>query len=390
MTHRTEIAALAFVLLAGLVGCDEGPKVKAEDLPDAGKNQAVMDKNIQDAVQSAAVMPSAAATADTGPPASGVFAPGDADKAHMPGAPASVEVIAAGSAPLQNLTPTAGLAKPKRFMLSIARTTMPGGPRPVVDYVIEAKLAGQQGEGKDAKAAKKPAEAAPSATASAAAAPPAPIPAKRPLVFTVVKATPAQQQPGALPEGFTKLLKSVEGSQILATLTPNGAILGEQARVSKDMNPGLQEFVEVLTEVLGLFMSPMPAEPVGVGGYWIAADRAKSAGINVMRYRVTKVEQMKGDEVAFSLDLRQYAVSQDEHPSMVKAGAIIVGMNARGKATFVRKRGELLPITGELKAPMVVQLANPQQPQAAQPIQYETTVRLTPLMAAEEEKPPAK
>ena len=337
-------ALIALAVSLSTFGCAETTSTHGEDAPKhAGPNQAVMDKDIANAVQSAQATPTQPGAGQPGPPPSGVFAPGEADKVVPAGMPVKIDLIDGGSGAKMVLTPSLDLPKGGTLRVSIARS-IPGGALPTTVFELSVKTPGADAE--DAEGS---------------------------IVFVVDKVTVDTGQQGAPPADVAKMLASLKGTKVAAKLSQDGSVSGEKLELAKGVKPPLDQFVVGLVDVLGLFFSPFPSEPVGVGAYWIAADRTKYAGMDLARYRVTKVEKMVGDELVLSSDVRMYAADANQMPAIAQGEAMLVGFATSGKGALAMRRGTLLPITAELKLPVLMKLASPQQPQRVVPLQFETT-----------------
>ena len=364
------VLPLSLAACLGAAACDSDKPVASDaGAADAGPNQALMDKNIAEAVASAAAPGAQPGNPAGGPPPNGVFAPGMADQAHALGKPVAVELIEAGAEPRQVLTGAYDLTKPSKLRLTISRS-LPGGVMPNVDFTLRAQAPKEE-------AAVEP---APAADAGVAAGKP------RPVVFTVLEASPSSEQPGRVPAELGKVLETLVGSKIHAVLAPDGSISDERAELGKDVQPPMDEFAHGLEDALGLFMSPLPSKPVGVGAYWIASDRTEVAGMKVVRYRVTKLEQLLGEESAFSVDVRMYLIDDKQKPDIAQGEAVAMGFAAQGKGAWTARQGALWPTSGQLQMPFVIQLATAQQPQRAMPLQFETRAVVVPASGG---KPPA-
>jgi len=87
---------------------------------------------------------------------------------------------------------------------------------------------------------------------------------------------------------------------------------------------------------------PAPDKPVGVGAYWMVTDRSSILGVEVIRYRVFRVQEVDKAKVKLSLEIRQYAAK----PSVQAAGEKleVSRFESQGK-------GEVALILGNLLAP---------------------------------------
>ncbi len=340
----------AALMFCALLGCQDPPPKTDDKAADAGAEQPVVDPNIAEALASAqAASPGATAT-QKGPPPNGVFGPGEADAEHAPGTPVVVDVFDKGSGEKVTLKPPLDLGKGASFKLMVSRQ-IPGGRLPNVDFSITASTP----EGDDA--------------------------AEDQITFAITGATLSKEQPGALPPDLDKLVASLKGSKIVATRSPAGTLSDEKIELAKDVKPPVDQFAVALVDVLGLMFMPYPSEPVGKGARWMAHDRTDFSGIDVVRYRVTTVDSIAGDELAVSVMVSMYAVDQKQMPAIAKiegGEAMLAGFAAQGNGTLTLKTSGLVPTSAQLKLPVVAQLADPRQPQRAIPLQFETIARILP------------
>jgi hypothetical protein len=122
----------------------------------------------------------------------------------------------------------------------------------------------------------------------------------------------------------------------------------------KDKNPEIGPLLELamrgLVETLTQVTVPLPKKPVGVGGYWIATDRSTTFGIEVVRYRVFKVQKIEKDQATLAVDTRQYAVKEEIDLGAIAQNQKITAehFDSQGKGTLTWKGAELVSSTSEL------------------------------------------
>ena len=352
-TRRGGALMLSLLLLAA---CEDKTTATAEtsEEKDAGANAALVDKNIQNAVKSVAEAPNAAAA--DGPPPSGVFAVGGADRAHAPNAPPNIVMVARGSEPRVKLRPS--IAGKQQLRL----TVMKNYAQQIIlsiDYQLSAVISrgGEDNTG-----------------------PPT-------LVLTIDKADPSAPQQGipAMPADVAKKIQELKGTTLSMSMSPGGALGVETIALPKDATKGSETLTNMalgaLAEMVSLAMPSWPQEAVGVGAYWVADDRTLVSGVPVVRYRVTRIEKIEGDNITYSTDLRQYAADASSLPTGVPVGLTLAGFQSQGKAAASRTVGALWPSAVELHSPIVMQLISPQQPQRAAPLQVDTKAQLISAVA---------
>ncbi len=321
------IAALGLIF----TGCKDDKTTAADDAgaDDAGRKP-VLDGKLGAAVaaaESSTRQPSAAGAPGDGPPEAGFFPPGGADKAQAPGAPAKVEVLGEGAEPRVFLMTAPPSEQQVRVLAGYSQ-----GPQqqlPAFDFNLAIKADVPRSKDDLGK--------------------PVPIVAK---VVSV-------QIPGAggkLPKEMTDGLEKLKGAEIRYKLTSDGSMLDVTTTLPKDKAPSpeiaplLDLAMRGLLEAVTLVNVPLPKKPVGVGGYWIATDRGTSFGIDVVRYRVFKVQKIDKDQATLTVDTRQYAVSEQIDLGAIAQNQKIVAerFESQGKGSISWFANQVVPTTSEV------------------------------------------
>jgi hypothetical protein len=279
----------AAVCFAGLAACEEKSKSDAESSAasaDAGARTPAVDPNLAEAITEVAQQPGGPELGGKGPPQTGVFEPGVADKQLPLGSPPQLTLGSEGSAPKVALFTE--LVRPGKKREAAVRVSVRTGPRaamPTIDFLVvfDATQAKTEDDGK---------ERGPSS-----------------VVARVTSAKPAAEQPGMLPEGVANEVAKLKGSQIEYQLNANGGAQGIRAMPSKGMDGALGRVVEALGEVLATVHVPYPDKPVGQGAYWMVASREIYAGVDTLAYRMFKVEKLEGENATLSVNTKRYVAA---------------------------------------------------------------------------------
>ena len=338
MNALLRAAGLSIAALGLLSGCNDDKTTTAADagVEDAGSQKPILSGKLGAAVAAAESGTGQAAAPKApgdGPPEAGFFPPGGADKAQPASAPAKVEVLSEGADPKVQLV----LSRPSEQQVRVMGGYRAGGQQgglPVFDYGVSLKT--EKAKAKDEKEAK-------------------------PEAMQVVAKITSVTIPGAggkLPKELADGLEKLKGGEIRYQLTPEGVMLDLTTSLSrdkeKDKNPEIGPLLELalrgLVETLTQVTVPLPKKPVGVGGYWIATDRSTSFGIEVVRYRVFKVQKIEKDQATLSVDTRQYAVKEDIDLGAIAQNQKITAerFDSQGKGTLTWKSAELVSSTSEL------------------------------------------
>ncbi len=245
------------------------------------------------------------------PPPTGIFAPGEADKALPSGTPAKIDLMDDGAEPrvvLRHKPPTDDLKLPLAISLTMGGHAVLPPFR--VGLVIGPEKHGDDApkdKDKDKDNKKTPPKSASSAQASSSASA-APAPSLPPLTIAGprIAAVIDDMKLEGSDEAMPKELVAFKGSAVSFTLTDTGPVEFRQV-LAPGADPKLDFVLRAVEECLSALYVAAPDKPVGEGGYYIVADREMSLGVDVVRYRVFKVVKVLGDTAILSLDEKQYA-----------------------------------------------------------------------------------
>lgn len=281
MALRSFLALVPCVALAALPACDKQTETKRETSGDAGAPRpAGVDKNLAEAVAAVAGNPGE----QSGPPPNGVFAPGAADKELKSTDPPKFTLGGKGAPP----TVTFGASAAKTGKALLARTE------------VSVRLGPQQGlPTMDLSFAVDPEKPASPEDPAAAAGP-------RIATAKVMAARLAKEQPGTLPPEVAEQAGKIKGSKLRLEFAPAGAARVTAVEPSKEAEESLALVLRAAGDALVLAYLPYPAEPVGVGAYWLVTTREPFSGLDVVAYRMIKFEKMDGDKAVLSVNTKRY------------------------------------------------------------------------------------
>lgn len=351
------LAALSLCLLPGL-GCDEKPATHATAGADAGARSTspVVDPNIAAAVREVAKAP-LAETAGGGsdvkePPPNGVFAAGEADKEMAPGSPPKLTLGTTGGTPKLALE---GIVlepkKPRELAATVAVRTGPRAALPTIDLILKLK----------AEPPKKDDEGSGAAGLA--------------VLGRVESAKPSREQPGTLPAGVEEQIAKLVGSRLEYRLSENGALSSMSVHVPGGAEAALGRVVEGVGELASTLHVPFPAEPVGPGAYWMITSREQYIGLDVVAYRMFKVEDVSGSEATLSIATKRYvAGGQVTFPGLPKHEVDEFRGEGRGEIVVEPSRGI---VRARVQDTLLSNLAPEGDPQRRITIQLDVTSTVT-------------
>jgi hypothetical protein len=324
--------ATLLVVLGLAAGCGEDKKtITAEaDAGAAGPQKPVLEGKLGAAMRAAesAQAASSAAPGKEGPPESGVFAPGFADKAQAVGAPAKIELLGEGTEPRVALALSPSEDEQRETITVGVRQGGQGGTV-ALDYGLSIKIDKPKDKPKDDKPKDDKAPAGPK-------------------TFRVVATVTGVTTAAALGKEDADRIGKLKGTELRYQIGADGNVDDIKITLAKDADPILDGNIRALANALSVANVPLPPRPVGVGGYWIVTDRGVSyLGSEVVRYRVFKVEKIEKNRATLSVDLRQYA-TRDELDAGKGQKLGIDRFESSGKAKLDWSAAAFLPAQAEV------------------------------------------
>jgi hypothetical protein len=319
--------------------CDD--KKPSADAPraeaDAGSDKyATVDPKLAKALQAAA----GGAGSDDGPPPDGVFPPGGAERRHAMGVPTKVELVNDGAEPRvafrTDIDASADAFRIGSYGPAALEIAMQLGPRvalPTIDLSLSFGPAKGDREGPEW------------------------------LSAIVRKALPSQEQLSELPPDGAHMIASLEGTQILIKLTPDGRESDAQTVLGKTAQPELDRVAKNAADALVLATVPMPPKAIGVGAQWIAETRMEWSGLDVIAYRAFRVKSIDGERLDLGVDVKAYAASRDTQLQGIPPGAVLKQFEAEAQGEMTAVRGEAFARKFEMQERVVFLFSSPTPPE---------------------------
>lgn len=359
--HVPPRASVAVLLLASALAACEDEKRHSTHPVDAGAADAslsgpVLGGKLGQAVAAAASAGPAASAdkPDGGPPDTGIFSPESADEAHAPTAPAKLQLFDQGKDPtiLLSYAFAPGAERKATVLLQVRAAQSALTPLTVALVFKSEKPKDEKKTGKD-KETDKPAE-----------------PAALPVTVKIAEAKPLR---GA---NLGDDLANLKDVVIRYRLTPAGTATDIAIEYPKKSSDAIELVAGALVEALMGMTLPVPDKPVGVGAYWMVTDRARSSGVDVVRYRVAKLVKLDDKTATLSLDVRQYAANTTFGlPGLPKEIQVSLSKyESQGKGEISVGPDPFLPAKGQINIVMQTLLTSPQQ-QQGQRLMIQTDLR---------------
>jgi hypothetical protein len=334
------------VLALGLYGCEKEAQTErpAEPVASVDKAAAVdpaLAKAMAQASAAARSQRGPAAAVPGGPPPTGVFEPGAADKEARVGSAPKITLGEKGKEPRVTLGP----AQPKpgwKTQGTVQVMLQPPDPRqaplPVqVALTLEAQKPRLGDAGADAAA---PADA----------------------VAVTARVKSAEVVATGVPQELAARFSALKGAKIEYLVAPDGSGSGFRYDLPGAASE-LVDYMRVLSDTLAIVTLPTPNVPLGQGGFWMTTTREGVYGLDLVTYRMVKIEKLDGDRATLSVATKRYAASDRFEFAGLPADVPreLIEFDAKSDGRVELKAGAPFPNGGEIGSMLAAKLGTPER-----------------------------
>jgi hypothetical protein len=336
MVMRLRDICICATTLVVTSGCQSEEKTQqapqAEASASAKPEGPALDPALAKAMADAAKPGAPGAATQGGPPPKGIFAPGEADRQIAVGAAPQLTLGSNGSEPRARLTSGFGTKdKPLQRHISIALQAGPQqGALPVefdVDFVQEK----------------------PEANA-----------ARSKVTAKVVGATLPQGLP--VPPEVSAAMTKLRGSSVRFEVWPDGGATGFQFEAPKDAPPNLGDILRTLGDSIAAVTLPFPQEAVGAGGFWMATSRDGLMGLDLVTYRMVRVESIADGVAKLNVGSKRYATGTKFAMEALQGNFTLDEFVSTSDGILQYPVGVSVPVDGQLRTVLAASLIPAEQP----------------------------
>ena len=179
--------------------------------------------------------------------------------------------------------------------------------------------------------------------------------------------------PGAPPD-FVRDVGRLKGSKVEYQVLSDGSGSNFRFEVAKGVEG--EDTIRALSDTVAVVTLPVPDKPVGAGAYWMVASRDGTFGLDLVSYRLVKVESIEPGKVTLSVNTKRYSAS----PTFDLAGLPpdlprdLVEFQSVGEGTLHLVPGSGFPASGTQSSVLAAAVGKPNQP--PQTLQLRTTAKI--------------
>jgi len=273
-----------------------------------------------------AARPAGSANAAGGPPPTGIFGPGEADKAAPKGSPATLTLGSNGSEPRVSLGPAPKPGLKRAGTIDLATQSDPQQGAIPIQFAVTLEALKPKAEPKEGEAP--------------------------PLTSVVVKVTNAKINAPGVPADLASAVGKLKGSRVEYQVGADGSALNLRTEIPKGIDAGFKDPVQALSDLLLNVALPYPNKPLGLGAFWMVTSRDMIMGLDVVTYRMVKVEKIEGTHVSLSVNTKRYAASPAfELEGLPPDAPHTMGeFRSMGEGKVTVASGEAVPNEGEIQS----------------------------------------
>jgi hypothetical protein len=172
---------------------------------------------------------------------------------------------------------------------------------------------------------------------------------------------------------------ALKGTRITDDVAPDGS--GSNFRTEAPAAASeVRDHLRVLVDALALVTLPRPSEPLGVGAIWMATSREAVFGMDLVTYRLVKVEEISADSVTLSVGTKRYATSNrfDMDGLRPDDPHELLEFQSKGDGRLTFATGSPFPHSGELQSLLAAALGEGGQQKGVLQVQSRVGVDFRP------------
>ncbi|HUG69665.1 MAG TPA: hypothetical protein VMM76_18080 [Pirellulaceae bacterium] len=157
--------------------------------------------------------------------------------------------------------------------------------------------------------------------------------------------------PSPLAPILEKMLAPLAGASGSGVVTDRGLTKKADFTIPPGVAPQLRTILDGMRDSMQRLSSPVPAEPIGIGGKWRVTQVIKSNGIRLTQVTVHELTQVDGPRYTVGIKLTQSAEPQTISPPGLPPGAKIQldALDSKGEGTMVINSKSIVPAESKLQ-----------------------------------------
>lgn len=177
--------------------------------------------------------------------------------------------------------------------------------------------------------------------------------------YTDLQVVDDPNNPSPIAETLRTNLKPLIGASGSGIVTDRGFTKKGELNIPKELAPQLKQMLEGMKDSMNRLSSPVPAEPIGLGGKWRVIQDVNANGMQLKQTSIHEITKI--DANGFTMGVR---ITQDAQPQEIKNAALPAGttlnlesLNTTGEGTSSISSASIFPSNSEIQIASKVEMA---------------------------------
>jgi len=151
----------------------------------------------------------------------------------------------------------------------------------------------------------------------------------------------------AVKEAMKGMLKSMEGMSGSAVVTNRGFTKEADMKLPPKVNAQIKAMIDSMKESMSRLSSPLPEEPIGVGGKWSVTQLVEVNGMKLKQTSSHTLNKVDGATYDISVEVTQTAEPQDVKTPGLPEGSTLTleSLESTGKGTMMLDVNRVFPFS---------------------------------------------
>jgi hypothetical protein len=263
-------------------------------------------------------------------PPNGVLAPGAADKVLPVGSPPIVKVLDPGAEPRSDLSYALVKGSSQKMVMAMDMAvgvktrgqTLPATNMPRMTMTFDTTVTDKNGGGEfkiDSR-----------------------------LTATAVDPSGGQQEQMA--KALRPQIEAMKGLGMAYWVNPKGHVHDVKLDVPASVPAAAQQIMNGMSQSFESMVTPLPPDPVGVGGRWQVVSRINTGGADILQSAVYTLKSRSGPRATLEVTILQLAANDTIHTAQMPAGmsAKVKAFNSGGSGTTQVDLKSVVPESGTM------------------------------------------
>lgn len=138
--------------------------------------------------------------------------------------------------------------------------------------------------------------------------------------LTTVSVDPSGAQQEQMARALRPQLESMKGLSMVYWVNPKGHVHDVKLGMPAGMPPAAQQLLNGMSQSFESMVTPLPAEPVGLGARWQVISRTATGGADLLQSAIYTLKSRDGGRATLEVKLIQLAASDTIHSPQMPAG----------------------------------------------------------------------